>query len=344
VELASIIDLSIKNIYVSVLNGYTANTLWIRDVHIHEGKIHTENFAWFIYQHKDYVHDLYVLLEEAKIDKPGVNIKKATVVSSLYRFVGSGRWEKGGGLFYAEGYISSIKNDHVYIPDIYVTGSGVIDLSDIHIEAEGKVDFFHLRGRKIYRNAEAKAYVHVKFGSYTRIEGNISVEDIISADRKILFLELKDVYIDNRIIGVDFPFRAKGNLSILNERDGKLDLTFLSDKVNFLSRFFAYGKLDLSLYYAEGLKGTIKVETGKITRLSFEGNFDESEIKGNVNINNLFINTSVIKGSLDFSGYMKAEKGSFNIEGEGILDNPYIYGFYSDSVAFRTLITEKEKT
>ena len=352
VKLASKIDLHLKSVYVSVLNNKTANTLWIRDVYIESGKIWTNNFAWYVYQHKDYVHDLYVLLKKAQINKGGVDIERAVVVSSIYRFEGSGRWERGSGLFSAKGYILSIKNKYVYIPDIYVTGSGFINLSDIHIEAEGKVDFFHLRRKKIYRGARAKVHVHVKFGAYTKIDGDINVEDtegrveyLIAKDKRILQLELKDIYIDNRIIGIDFPFRTRGNLELtLDERSKILNLTFLSDRVGFLKRLFTSGSLRLNLNYSEKLEGVIKAEVGDITHLSFNGTFNESKIGGDVKINNLFINTSIIKGNVSFTGYVQATKGSFSVKGSGVFTNPYIYGFSSDRARFTVLLTNKEKT
>ncbi len=352
VELASKVDVNLKSVYVSVLNNKTANTLWIRDIHIDKGKIWTEDFAWYVYQHKDYVHDLYVLLKKAQINRGGVDIDRAVVVSSMYRFEGSGRWERKGGLFYAEGYISSIKNKYVYIPDIHVTGSGVINFSDIHIEAEGKVDFFHLRRKRIYRNARAKVHVHVKFRSYTKIEGNINVEDmegrveyLIAKDKRMLAMELKNLYIDNKIIGIDFPFRTRGDLELtLNEKSKNLDLTFLSKRVGFLKRLFTSGSLKLNLRYSEGIEGIIKAEVGDITRLSFYGTFNESSIGGDVEIGNLFINTPYLKGNLNFKGYAQAKKESFYVKGSGILLNPYIYGFSSDRVSFRTLLTDKERT
>ena len=47
---------------------------------------------------------------------------------------------------------------------------------------------------------------------------------------------------------------------------------------------------------------------------------------------------------MNFKGYAQAKKEGFYVKGSGILLNPYIYGFSSDRVSFRTLLTEKERT
>ncbi len=349
VKLASLIDINLKDVYVSVNMGDVSNTLWIRDIHLREGKIWTDNFAWFVYRYKDYVHDLYVQVLSAEIDYPGVNIHEALVVSNMYRFKGEGRWEGYSGNFSAKGYISSINNDYVYIPDIEVIGHGFINFSDIHLEAESFAEYVHVKKRRFYENVKAYGHIHVKFGEYTKIEARLDTEGVkaeavytMTKEENILELNAEDIYIDNKIVGINHIFSTRGKLNmILYEKSKRLELQYRAKGVRFMKRIFTKGILDLKLDYKKDIKGMLYVNLGEITNIHFNGNFIGKTIEGYFHVKNFFLNTKHLKAVIDIKGRAGAGEGKYFVKANGHLNNIHIHNLETENIPFNINIVNE---
>jgi translocation and assembly module TamB len=323
------INIHLQNAYISMnsLPYSESITLFVGKAHKEGNKIWAEEPTVAYYIHGQKITRIEVLVEDAQLRGPTLEVLSSKVLGEGYSFGLKGRWKGKEGTFEAVGYVDKIITENFSIEPIRVKAEGWLDYKTIKVDMQLQTEDFRIKekhfgmvaGRGEYRYRWRKENLFFTSLEGEKLNGRLEYD----LNRKALQLYFSELAFDEKLFGVKQGLKGsfagrmfadfnKKTLSL----DGKVkDLIFQDIQINT-------GSLSLELDYKEKPTGEVSFASDV---LELKGRFYGKDFWGQLKVKGLPYQRENVRARVFYEGYLSYVAGNPESSGKGYLSDLYIY-------------------